>query len=178
MQTRRSILFGSAALGGLSLLGGCGGDSSGFSGGGPKFRHYDGPPVTQVQVFKEKRKMYLVSGTHVLKKYDIKLGGNPIGHKQFEGDGKTPEGAYWIDRRNGNSAYHLSLGISYPNDRDRAYAESRGKKPGGDIFIHGEAGKNNGRSRDWTAGCIAVTDAEIEEIYSMVRDHTPIFIFP
>ena len=172
MQTRRSHLYSGAALGALTFLGACGDSAT------SKFRRYNGPPVTQVQVFKGKRRMYLLSGDKVLAKYKIGLGGNPIGHKQFEGDGKTPEGAYFIVRRNGNSAYHLSLGISYPNDRDRAYAEAMGRPPGGDIFIHGRARKNEGRGKDWTAGCIAVKDEEIEEIYAMIRDHTPIFIFP
>lgn len=172
MQTRRSILMAGAALGGLAFLGACGDSAK------SKFRSYKGPTVTQVQVHKAKRRMYLISGTKVLKTYKIGLGGNPVGHKQFEGDGKTPEGLYYIDRRNGNSAYHLSIGISYPNEADTAYAESMGKKPGGDIFIHGRARKNKGRGKDWTAGCIAVKDKEIEEIYAMVGDHTPIFIFP
>lgn len=142
-----------------------------------KFRSYDGSPVTLIEVHKADRKMYLLSGSTVLKDYTIKLGGNPVGHKQFEGDGKTPEGAYYITHRNGRSAYHLSLGISYPNDADRAYAKAQGKEPGGDIFIHGA--NNRGSSRgDWTVGCIAVTDRQIEEIYAMVNPGTPIHIFP
>jgi murein L,D-transpeptidase YafK len=108
----------------------------------------------------------------------VGLGGNPIGPKQFEGDQKTPEGAYLIDRQNPNSNYHLSIGISYPNQRDVEFAESQGKNPGGDIFIHGRARKNKGRGKDWTAGCIAVKDGEMEEIYSMVRVGTPIYIYP
>lgn len=142
-----------------------------------KFRSYDGPPVTLIEVHKADRKMYLLSGSTVLKDYDIKLGGNPVGHKHFEGDGKTPEGAYYITHRNARSAYHLSLGISYPNDADRAYAKAQGQEPGGDIFIHGE--NNRGSSQgDWTVGCIAVTDRQIEEIYAMVNPGTPIHIFP
>ncbi|MBZ4020898.1 hypothetical protein CKO11_00295 [Rhodobacter sp. TJ_12] len=165
---RRALLLG---LSSLALLAACGGDSS-------KFRRYSGPPVTQIQVFKAKRRMMLFSGDKVLKTYRIGLGGNPVGKKQFEGDSKTPEGLYYISRQNPNSAYHLSLEVSYPNAQDRAFAEAQGRKPGGDIMIHGRAGKNKGRGRDWTAGCIAVKDDEIEEIYSMVRLGTPIFIFP
>jgi hypothetical protein len=102
----------------------------------------------------------------------------PEGHKQFEGDGKTPEGEYIIDRRNPNSRFHLSIGISYPNAADRAFARSQGKSPGGDIFIHGR-GKYPGSNRDdWTWGCIAVTDREMEDIYAMVRNGTPITIKP
>lgn len=138
---------------------------------------YDGPPVTLVEVHKADRKLYLLSGSTLLKDYDIGLGGDPVGHKQFEGDGKTPEGSYLITHRNGRSAYHLSLGISYPNEADRAYAKAQGKEPGGDIFIHG-ANRFGPSDGDWTAGCIAVSDREIEEIYAMVNPGTKINIFP
>ncbi|HEY0214632.1 MAG TPA: L,D-transpeptidase family protein [Paenirhodobacter sp.] len=143
-----------------------------------KFKTYTGAPVTQIQIYKAKRRMYLFSGDTVLREYEFGLGGNPIGPKRFEGDGKTPEGLYFIDRRNPNSSYHLSIGISYPNPQDRAYATQFNRKPGGDIFIHGRAGKDKGRGNDWTAGCIAVTDKEIEDIYAMVPTGTPIWIFP
>lgn len=145
---------------------------------GSKFRSYSGPAVTAIVVHKADRKMFLLHGNEVLESYDIALGGNPVGDKQVEGDGKTPEGAYFINRRNPGSTYHLSLGISYPNDQDRAEAKALGKPVGGDIFIHGQARKNKGRGTDWTAGCIAVKDREIEEVYSMVRVGTPIFIKP
>lgn len=144
---------------------------------GSKFKTYNGPAVTSVQVHKSARKMYLLHETQVLKAYDVGLGFAPVGHKEFEGDGKTPEGAYVINRRNPNSEYHLSIGISYPNDADRAYAESIDKEPGGDIFIHG-APNRKVSPRDWTLGCIAVTDREMEDIYAMVRDGTPIYIYP
>ncbi|OCX61667.1 hypothetical protein BFP70_15275 [Thioclava sp. SK-1] len=165
---RRTLLLG---LSTVAILAACGKPGS-------KFITYSGPAVTQIQVFKADRKMYLFSGNTVIKKYKFGLGGNPIGPKRFEGDSKTPEGLYYIDRQNPNSRYHLSIGISYPNPADRAYAESQNKKPGGDIFIHGRAKANKGKGKDWTAGCIAVKDEEIEEIYSMVRIGTPIFIFP
>lgn len=144
-----------------------------------KFRSYDGPPVTQIVVNKGDRKLHLVNGQKVLKTYKIDLGFQPDGHKQFEGDGKTPEGVYYIDRLNPNSLYHLSVGISYPNPQDRTRAVQIGKKPGGDIMIHGlgPSGRILNRA-DWTAGCIAVNDEEIEEIYSMLRPGTPIFIYP
>ncbi|MEO8531290.1 MAG: L,D-transpeptidase family protein, partial [Deltaproteobacteria bacterium] len=100
-------------------------------------RPYRGPAVTRIIVQKGARKMYLMSGDKAIKAYDVELGFGPIGHKQFEGDGKTPEGAYFINRRKDNSDFHLSLGISYPNDLDRAFAKEQGKSPGGDIFIHG-----------------------------------------
>lgn len=119
--------------------------------------------------------MYLLHNDEVLASYDIQLGFAPEGHKVAKGDGRTPEGFYFIDRRNPNSSYHLSLGISYPNSRDVARARALGLHPGGDIFIHGENRKGPSRG-DWTAGCIAVTDEEMEEIYAMVRNGTPIYI--
>ncbi len=155
-------------------LAACGADDS-------KFRRYSGPDVTSVQVHKAERKMYLLHGSKVLRKYDIGLGPAPAGHKQHEGDGRTPEGIYYIDRQNPNSKYHLSLGISYPNPSDQQMAFLAGKPPGGDIFIHGR-GAGGARVpanvRDWTAGCIAVSDAEVEEIYAMVKVGTPILILP
>jgi len=142
-----------------------------------KFRSYDGPEVTQIFVAKERRRLYLLHGTEVLRAYDVELGFAPEGHKRAAGDGRTPEGYYRIDRRNPESSYHLSIGISYPNARDIAAAQAAGVDPGGDIFIHGENARGPG-GRDWTAGCIAVRDREMEEIYAMVRDGTPIFIAP
>jgi len=149
----------------------------GLSACGSKFKTYTGPEVTSVQVHKADRRMYLLHHGRVLKGYDVALGFAARGHKQFEGDGKTPEGTYFIDRRNPFSEFHLSIGISYPNMADRAFAEARGKSPGGDIFIHGGAGKK-GRQGDWTAGCIAVTDREIEDVYAMVRNGTVVHILP
>ena len=140
-----------------------------------KFRTYSGPEVTSIQVHKADRKMYLLHNGEVLESYDIGLGFAPEGHKQFEGDGKTPEGTYFISHRNPKSRYHLSLGVSYPNDADRAYAKAAGKAPGGDIMVHGGPPRKTNK-RDWTAGCIAVTDREIEEIYAMVKPGTPIYI--
>ena len=102
-----------------------------------KFLVYKGPPVTRILVFKEARQMQLMHFDRVLASYEISLGFSPEGHKNFEGDGRTPEGEYLIDRRNPNSRFHLSLGINYPNEADIAFAKAEGKKPGGDIFIHG-----------------------------------------
>ena len=119
-----------------------------------------------------------MSGNRALKRYSVDLGFSPRGHKQVEGDGKTPEGAYYIDRRNPNSAFFLSLGISYPNARDRAHARSMGKSPGGDIFIHGQRRPFDPKGEDWTAGCIAVSNKEMAEIYPMVRVGTRIDIQP
>ena len=152
-----------------------------------KFKTYRGPEVTRIYVFKDQRMMHLMHNNEVLKSYDIELGFAPRGHKQFEGDGKTPEGLYFIDRRNPNSSFHLSLGISYPNPNDRAFAQAAGKSPGGDIFIHGGPPKDRkrlgggdwmtkGNSVDWTWGCIAVSDDQMEHIYAMVKTGTPITI--
>lgn len=144
-----------------------------------KFVTYDGPQVTRVVIVKSSRKLYLLSGDTTLKTYDIDLGFAPEGPKRFRGDGRTPEGSYIIDRRNPNSAYYLSIGISYPNAEDIAYARKMGKDPGGDIFIHGGPTRLKDMfRRDWTAGCISVSNREIREIYAMVRNGTPIDILP
>lgn len=143
-----------------------------------KFQSYSGPEVTRVVVLKSERKLYLLHQETVLRSFEIDLGFAPDDHKQVRGDGRTPEGRYIIDRRNPDSLFHLSLGISYPNEQDRAYAASIGESPGGDIFIHGARRPSDPRGRDWTAGCIAVSDREIEEIYSMVRVGTIIDILP
>lgn len=149
----------------------------GLSGCATKFRSYNGPAVTLVEVHKAERKMYLLHNSKILKTYDIDLGFAPVGHKQFEGDGKTPEGVYYISHKNPNSNYHLSLGVSYPNDTDRAFAAAAGKPTGGDIFIHGGPPVKNARA-DWTAGCISVTDRQMEVIYAMINPKTPIRILP
>lgn len=142
-----------------------------------KFKTYDGPEVTSVLMYKDSRKIYLLHGNQVLESYDMELGFSPVGTKQVERDGRTPEGVYLIDKRNPNSKYHLSVGISYPNERDREIAAALGMSPGGDIFIHGTPKEFRGR-KDWTAGCIAVSNKEIEQIYAMVQNGTPIYIYP
>jgi murein L,D-transpeptidase YafK len=143
-----------------------------------KFKRYNGPEVTRIVVMKAERRMYLMHNDQVLTGYDIDLGFAPEGHKQFRGDGRTPEGRYTINRKNPDSNYHLSLGVSYPNDDDRDYARSHDKSPGGDIFIHGARRAGDRRGADWTAGCISVKNREVEEIYAMVRSGTVIDIFP
>ena len=160
----------------VALVASCGGgDSSKPS----KMKSYSGPPVTQIVVKKGERKMYLVSGKTAIKSYQINLGNQPVGDKQYEGDGKTPEGLYFIDRFNPNSRYHLSVGISYPSAQDVAQAAALGLRPGGDIFIHGLGPEGRALNKaDWTAGCIAVTDEEIEEIFAMLRPGVPVFIYP
>ncbi len=143
-----------------------------------KFRTYDGPEVTRIVVMKSERKLYLFNEDTVLESYDIDLGFAPVGAKSQQGDGRTPEGRYYIDRKNPNSLFHLSVGLSYPNEEDRAAAKEAGVSPGGDIFIHGARRRIDKRGPDWTAGCISVSNREIEEIYSMVKTGTVIDVFP
>lgn len=163
MITRRLLIAQSLAL----VAAGC----------SPRIRSYEGPEVTRIVVMKARRRMYLLHGGQSLKGYDVDLGFAPEGHKVQSGDGKTPEGNYRIDRRNPDSVFHLSLGISYPNARDVAVARRLGVSPGGDIFIHGESPVYALRGKDWTWGCIAVKNPEMEEIYTMVRTGTPITIY-
>jgi len=143
-----------------------------------KFRSYRGPEVTHIVVDKSGRNLRLHHDDRVLKSYPIDLGSNPEGHKEIRGDGRTPEGWYRIDRKNPGSRFHLSLGISYPNTHDAARARGRNVKPGGDIFIHGKPNDGRPVGPDWTEGCIAVTNRQIETIYAMVAVGTPILIKP
>jgi len=155
-----------------------GGLSAGLIGCAPKgkiSRQYSGPPANGILVRKGAREMYMLNGNEVLSAHKVDLGFAPAGHKAQRGDGRTPEGQYFIDRRNYNSAFFLSLGISYPNAQDISRAEAAGVDPGGDIFIHGmERGRQRGT--DWTAGCISVSDAEMEILYQMVPLGIPIWI--
>ena len=143
-----------------------------------KFKTYDGPEVTRILAYKSSRRLYLMHGTTVLRTVPFELGFAPVGDKKVEGDGKTPEGQYFIDRRNPNSDFHLSLGISYPNAEDIAEAKALGKEPGGDIFIHGTPRPFARSGENWTWGCIAVTNDEMEDIYAMVKLGTQIDIYP
>ena len=140
-------------------------------------------PITRLVVMKSKRQMWAYNQDTLVKIYPISLGKSPIGHKQFEGDKKTPEGIYRINERNPNSAYHKNLGISYPNAEDKDYALSQGKSPGGLIKIHGLPNKfpDIGRQhlrKDWTDGCIAVTNEEIDELFNAVVHNAEIDIRP
>jgi len=140
-------------------------------------------PADKILIEKQERRLTLTSKGKVLKTYKIALGGNPVGPKERQGDNKTPEGTYIIDSRNRDSRYHLSLHISYPNEKDRKRAKELGVSPGGDIMIHGI---KNGFSWagdfhtevDWTKGCIAVTDEEIEEIDKFAPNGTIVEIRP
>jgi tetratricopeptide (TPR) repeat protein len=139
--------------------------------------------VDRILIEKSARRLMLISQGEVLKTYKIALGGNPVGPKERQGDNKTPEGTYVIDGRNGDSRFYLSLHISYPNERDKIRARELGVPPGGDIMIHGI---KNGSSWvgdahakvDWTNGCIAVTNEEIEEIARLTPTGTTVEIRP
>ena len=126
-------------------------------------------------VGKKRREMVLLRGENVLRTYRIALGREPVGPKRQEGDGRTPEGRYIIDRRNAKSKYHLSLHVSYPDAADVARAREAGVDPGGDIMIHGLKDGVR-RDGDWTQGCIAVTDEEMDEIWGLVGEGTAIWI--
>lgn len=133
--------------------------------------------ATRIHVDKSERILKLIHGGEAFRTYPVSLGDNPRGHKLFEGDERTPEGLYLIDGRNPNSGYHLSLSISYPNSRDIARAQSRGLDPGGQIMIHGTPDPSQ-RRRDWTDGCIAVSNAAMDEIWRLVDEGTLIEITP
>lgn len=140
-------------------------------------------PVDLIIVDKSDRLMTLHAGGTQIARYRIALGFAPEGDKTREGDGKTPEGRYTISARNPRSQFHLSLKISYPDASDRRAARAAGVDPGGDIFIHGTPGTSGLAAapvprRDWTLGCIAVSNSEIEEIWRLVRVGTPIEIRP
>jgi murein L,D-transpeptidase YafK len=145
-----------------------------------KPKQYDADSIV---LDKSDRTLTMYSHGVQVKQYDVALGKNPVGDKVRRGDGRTPEGLYYIEGRNPGSKYHLSLRISYPNANDRASAARRGVSPGGDIMIHGLApafatvGALH-RQQDWTEGCVAVTNAEIEEIWRAVPNGARILIRP
>lgn len=134
-------------------------------------------------VDKAERRLTAYAGGETLRVYCIALGPNPVGHKEREGDGKTPEGVYFVDGKNPNSKFYKNLGVSYPNEADRAAAVALGVAPGGDIKIHGlPPGQEHlgpvHWMQDWTAGCIAVSNEEIDELYVHTPLGTPIEIRP
>lgn len=139
------------------------------------------PIVDKVEVCKSKRELYLIKEGKAIRTYRIALGENPVGHKEKEGDERTPEGKYILDWRNSKSAYHKSIHVSYPNAADKVNAKKLGVSAGGDIMIHGMKksiawiGSLHSKS-DWTNGCIAVTNEEMDEIWAMVKNGTEIEI--
>ncbi|MFU1856301.1 L,D-transpeptidase family protein [Sphingobacterium sp. NGMCC 1.201703] len=149
----------------------------------PESRLPQNTVVDKLVVYKSKRSLLAYADGRLLKSYRISLGGQPIGAKEIEGDLKTPEGLYVINDKNPHSDYHKNLGVSYPNEKDIAHAKTLGKAAGGDIKIHG---LRNGmgfigklqRYVDWTLGCMALTDTEIDELYQAVPIGTAIEIHP
>ena len=136
-----------------------------------------------VEVFKGERRMELKRQGQAIRCYRVALGFAPERHKEREGDGRTPEGSYTVDARNPQSAFHLSLRVSYPDEANEARAATLGVRPGGDIYIHGQP--NGWRklfvghpAKDWTTGCVAVTDAEIREVWSLVPTGARMVIHP
>ena len=136
-----------------------------------------------VIVDKSERRLYLMDGESVLADFPIALGREPVGHKREEGDSRTPEGRYFLDTRNRDSDFFLSIRVSYPNADDRSRARLNGVAPGGMIMIHGQPNEPKYseayyRSADWTDGCIAVSNAAMIDIWLMTGDRTPIEIRP
>jgi len=156
-----------------------------FASGGPHADtlspHYE--QADSLLIVKSERKLYLLKEGEVLRDFDIALGLMPEGSKQREGDFRTPEGLYYLDARNSNSDYFLSLQISYPNRQDVASARSQGVEPGGQIMIHGQPNEPKySESRyenwDWTDGCVAVSNSDMVDIWLMTEEGTPIEIKP
>jgi len=137
-------------------------------------------PVDRVLVVKSERMLYLKSNGEVLRSYPVALGPVPWGHKQQEGDERTPEGRYILDYKNENSQFYKSIRVSYPNLRDRLRAQELGVDPGGNIMIHGlpEGVEEDAQLFNWTNGCIAVTNEQMDEIWQLVTVGTPIDILP
>lgn len=143
------------------------------------------PPLTgtieRIEINKSARTLQVYQNGVVVRTWPIGLGSNPVGDKHREGDGRTPEGHFKIDRRNANSLFHLSLGIDYPHPEHRARAAILGVSPGGDIFIHGQPNAlpaGQVIAGDWTDGCIALTDHQIAELFAVTPHGTPVTILP
>lgn len=137
--------------------------------------------VDRVVLEKAARELTLWQGGKVVRRYPVALGFSPIGDKVRQGDGRTPEGVFRIDRRNDLSKFHLSLGLDYPQAQDRARAEAAGYDPGGDIMLHGQPNSmpvGMKAKGDWTAGCIALTNDQIEEIWRVTQIGTVVEIRP
>jgi murein L,D-transpeptidase YafK len=139
--------------------------------------------VDLIEVFKGERRMELKREGKTIRRYRVALGFSPERHKEREGDGRTPEGSYTVDARNPRSAFHLSLRVSYPDEDDKARAAALGVPPGVDIYIHGQpygwrkflVGHP---AKDWTTGCVAVSDVEIREVWALVPTGVRVVIHP
>ncbi len=145
------------------------------------WERYTTPKADKIVIYKAQRRLELLRGNSVIKSYHIALGRRPFGQKTEAGDGRTPEGTYYIDGRNLLSDYHLALHISYPDEADIERAAALGVAPGGAIMIHGAPNDllpSERLAKDWTAGCIALTNAEIEEVSRLVDDGVTVEIDP
>lgn len=141
------------------------------------------PVVDRVVVHKAQRRLDLMHGGNVVRSYHIALGLNPTGQKERSGDFRTPEGDYRLARRNSRSDYFLSIEVSYPNETDLRRARARHWQTGGSIMIHGlpnlmKHDVDYYQRTDWTDGCIAVSDADMVEIWMLTADNAPIDILP
>ncbi len=148
-----------------------------------RLRDADLPIATHVVVHKSARRLEIFQGDEPLREFRIALGGDPTGHKQFEGDSRTPEGRYMLGARNPRSEFFLSMHVSYPNAADTSRARKLGRRPGGMIMVHGQPNEPKRSSRfyeneDWTDGCIALTNADMMEFWLLVPSNTPIDIRP
>jgi murein L,D-transpeptidase YafK len=156
---------------------------SNFDSRTARLRDSDLPIATHVVVHKAQRRLEIFQGDEQLREFRIALGGDPTGHKMFEGDSRTPEGRYMLGARNPRSEFFLSMHVSYPNAADTARARKMGRRPGGLIMVHGQPNepKRSARyyeSEDWTDGCIALTNADMMEFWLLVPSNTPIDIRP
>ena len=157
--------------------------SPGFDARTTRLRDSDLPIATHVVVHKGQRRLEIFQGDEPLREFRIALGGDPVGHKLFEGDSRTPEGRYLLTVRNPRSDFFLSMQVSYPNAADAARARKLGRRPGGLIMVHGQPNepKRSARyyaSEDWTDGCIALSNADMMEFWLLVPSNTPIDIRP
>jgi hypothetical protein len=173
----------------FSSISNAGGTGDGAAGAGPSlpvagsFGGVSFDLADRIVIEKAARRLYLLRGDSVLVEYPVKLGLNPYGHKQREGDFRTPEGTYYLSRRNPNSEFFLSVEVSYPNEADRARARQSGVRPGGLIMIHGQPNvprksPDYYANNDWTDGCIAVSNSDMVDIWQRTRLGIPIEIRP
>lgn len=141
------------------------------------------PPVTLVRVLKSAHKLQLLAGGTLVREFHVAFGANPKGHKLQEGDRRTPEGFYILDYKKPDSAFYKAIHISYPNALDIVAAKSRGVKPGGQIMIHGQKNglgwlASTSQLFDWTNGCIALSNEDMDTVWTLVQEGTPIEILP
>jgi murein L,D-transpeptidase YafK len=141
------------------------------------------PAITLVRVLKNEHKLQLIAGDNLIREFHVVFGENPQGHKMQEGDGRTPEGLYTLDYKKRDSSFHRAIHISYPNAKDIAAANVRNVRPGGQIMIHGQ--KNGlgwlssiSQRFNWTNGCVALSDADMDVVWMLVKEGTPIEVVP